>query len=118
MRLSVDLGNVRKKLGLYPAIELIAAAGFDALDFSFCGFEDAPELADDGYLEEAKRIRAFLDQNHIACNQAHAPFKLTCDDRYDLSEKSLPKSFAPWRSPRYWGRRGSLFTPSKCRLSV
>ena len=89
MRLSVDLGNVRKKLGLYPAIELIAAAGFDALDFSFCGFEDAPELADDGYLEEAKRIRAFLDQNHIACNQAHAPFKLTCDDRYDLSEKKF-----------------------------
>ena len=54
MRLSVELEIVRKKLGLYPAIELIAAVGLDTLDFSFCCFEDAPELADDGYLVEKK----------------------------------------------------------------
>jgi len=87
MRVSVDIGDIREKVGLYRAIELIAEAGFDALDFSFCGFEDAPELADEGYIEEAKKIRAFLDQKNIVCNQAHAPFNLVFGEKYDLGER-------------------------------
>lgn len=89
MKLSINLGVIRKKVGLYRAIELAAKAGFDAVDFSFCGFEDAPELAEDTYLEEARKIRACMDEHRIVCNQAHAPFKLTCDDQYDMSERKF-----------------------------
>lgn len=89
MQLSINLGFMRKKVGLTKAIEHAAKAGFDAVDFSFCGFEDAPELAEDTYIEEAKRIRALLDENNIVCNQAHAPFKLTCEDKYDMNERKF-----------------------------
>ena len=88
MRLSINLGFIRKKVGLFDAIELAKQAGFDAVDFSFCGFEDAPELGEN-YVEEARKIRAFMDEKQIVCNQAHAPFKLTCEDRYDESERKF-----------------------------
>ena len=89
MKLSIELLEIRAKVGLYKAIEMAADAGFDAIDFTFCFFEDAPELASDDYVEEAKKIRAFLDEKKIACNQAHAPFRLTYENNFDMSEKSF-----------------------------
>ena len=64
------------------AIKLIADAGFDAYDSSFCvsmKIEKHP-YSGENYLEYAKEIREYADSLGIVCNQAHAPFPSSVGD--------------------------------------
>lgn len=86
MRTSTEINSIAKIVGEEKAVELVAKAGFDAWDFSmtrmmkFSGrataqydFTDHP-LAQDNYLDFAKRLRQIGEDNGIVCNQSHAPY--------------------------------------------
>lgn len=85
MRLSVETAEVSKKFGDKKGILLLKEAGFDAVDYSFSGLPaDSPVLGDN-YREYAEELRKFFDENAIVCNQAHAPFELSRDEKFDMS---------------------------------
>ena len=85
MKLSMEIYALQQRFGDKRAAELIAAAGFDCIDYSYYWqAEDSPVLGD-GYLSYAKDLRAHLDAVGIACNQAHAPFVVKYGDAFDES---------------------------------
>ena len=86
MRLSTSTGYIAKKLGLEGALSAIKKAGFDAYDLSLreLSGEDCP-IAEDNYMEFAKKVKALADEEGLVCNQAHATFppKKFGDDEYN-----------------------------------
>lgn len=67
--------------GIEKAIEMIAKAGFDAVDYSAFGMlNDSDPLNQSDYLEYAKNIRAKAQSCGIKFVQAHAPFPSSRDD--------------------------------------
>lgn len=76
------------QLGYSRALETIAAAGFDAYDFSMF---DMPEpqspIHGDGWRETAKAVRRHADSLGLVCNQSHAPFPSHRDDDRHWNER-------------------------------
>ncbi len=88
MKISIENFEIHRKCGLFESLELIKAAGFDCVDFSYYWLENvAPEILGENYLDIACRLRAKLDELELTCNQAHAPFVLTWEDAFDLSNR-------------------------------
>lgn len=89
MRLSVETYIISKKFGDEKAIEMIKEAGFDCIDYSFYWFkEDLREKAlGKNYMQYARMIKSCLERSGISCNQAHAPFELSFDNRLDVSDE-------------------------------
>lgn len=82
MLLSTTISGVNNHFDDENAIKLVAQAGFDAYDMSFCAMDrqnDHP-MNCDNYLEYVYRIRYVAQQNNIICNQAHAPFHSSYGD--------------------------------------
>lgn len=86
MLLSIENHVPMTKFGFEKSVEILKAAGFNAIDFSYYWAEDADFLRDE-YVEVAKRYRKILDDNHMVCNQAHAPFDFHYGDAMDNSCK-------------------------------
>lgn len=82
MRLSVDISGIRDFVGDIAALDMIKAAGFDAVDYSFHAHDIA---TGENYLENAKKIKKHLDEIGLQCNQAHAPFGLQYGKAFDES---------------------------------
>jgi sugar phosphate isomerase/epimerase len=81
LRLSIENYVPRLFFGDKKAIDLIADAGFDAMDFSFYWMkEDDNFLAQDDYLAHARQVRAWADDRGLAISQAHAPFDFKLAD--------------------------------------
>lgn len=76
MKISIDLYNIAKKFGDFKAIEMVADAGFDAIDYGYFWDRECEEVLGDGYIEYAEKLREHLDNVGIACNQVHAPFSI------------------------------------------
>ena len=76
MILSANTGVIGKRFGLDKAIEILAKAGFDAVDVTLCEqMRDADHILNsDDYKTEAKRLWAVAISNGIYINQAHAYF--------------------------------------------
>lgn len=83
MRISTEIDSIARHIGEEKAVELVAKAGFDAWDFSMfdmCKNKNGVlvptnhPLAQDGYLEFARRLKNIGYNNGIICNQSHAPF--------------------------------------------
>jgi len=67
--------------GMDRAIELLADAGFDAYDATFCKMNDPAHFMNrDGWREEILRLKAVADRVGIVCNQSHAPFPSSVGD--------------------------------------
>jgi sugar phosphate isomerase/epimerase len=69
---------------------MLKDAGFDAYDFSMFTQEwmgTNAFLAQDDYLEKAKKLRVFADSIGLPCNQAHAPFPTLITD--DVSHEGI-----------------------------
>ena len=64
-----------RRFGILRAVEMIADAGFPAIDISIL---NAPEeirfVTDDGYLDIAKELLSAAKSRGAVFNQAHAPF--------------------------------------------
>lgn len=67
--------NVARKIGEHKAIEMIAEAGFDALDYSLFSVEDDADIMSPGrYEKRARQLASVAGQCGVFFNQAHAPF--------------------------------------------
>lgn len=81
MKLSMNTAMLHGKVGDFEAIRMIGEAGFDCVSYDF----PTCALGDD-YREYAVRLRGCMLQNGLTCNQAHAPYLMSCGERFDLSE--------------------------------
>lgn len=75
MKLAINMGNYGCRYNDADSIDIVKAAGFDAMDYSLMDMvdDDAPFNGDD-YLEKAKALRALCDEKQIPITQTHAPF--------------------------------------------
>ena len=90
MKLSIENYVLRTAFGDKKAIDMIADAGFDAMDFSFYwATEGSNFLEQDDYLSYAQQVRAWADARGLAITQAHAPFDLKLDDDPDKQAHDL-----------------------------
>lgn len=87
MNISVELYTIAERFGDYKAIEMVAEAGFDAIDYSYYYNKECEEILGDNYKEYAKKLRAHLDKVGITCNQAHAPFSSKYGLEHNVSEQ-------------------------------
>jgi len=86
MILSTNTNTAIKRLGGAKAVELIAKAGFDALDYSMFDKEPCSSLLhDDNYEKGALDLKDVATQWGVYFNQAHAPFPsyIENDDVYN-----------------------------------
>lgn len=86
MRLSIDTLVMHNRFGDEEGFRLIKEAGFDAVDYSFCGVTDKEAMLGDGYIEYALKTRALLDKNGLVCTQAHAPISQIYGCNFDETE--------------------------------
>ena len=76
MRLSIENYTLCRRFGDEKAIEMLADAGFGAMDYSFYWLPESENFLNGDYIAHARKVRAWADANHIAIAQAHAPFDL------------------------------------------
>ncbi len=81
MILSTTTGVLDEKFGYEKAIEIIAKAGFDAVDLSLCEMRDDDNVFNgDGYREYADDLLKVAKANGVYFNQAHAYFPTSFPD--------------------------------------
>lgn len=75
MILSTQTDYLSRKFGIDRAVDIIADAGFDAIDLTLFGMkEDSSAFCQDGYKELAANLKARAQSRGLFFNQAHAPF--------------------------------------------
>ena len=84
MKLSMETYVPCMKFGEKAGLELIKNAGFDAVDYSFYGDCHPSEVLNDGYREHALKVREYLDEIGLECNQAHDPFRMQYGDEFNM----------------------------------
>lgn len=112
-----------RRFGILRAVEMIADAGFPAIDISIL---NAPEeirfVTDDGYLDIAKELLSAAKSRGAVFNQAHAPFFGNSDGTYvGMIKELLPRCMDFCRSlgiptivvhpthPYYFGHEKEIF---------
>lgn len=85
MILSTQTDYLGRKFGEERAIDIIADAGFDAVDLTLFGMkDDASVFCSEGYKEYARKLKANAQSRGLFFNQAHAPFPCSkFDDDYN-----------------------------------
>ncbi len=82
MILSTTTGIIDSKFGYEKAIEIIARAGFDAVDLSICDMHNADNVFNsNGYLDYAEKLLNLAKQSGVYFNQAHAYFPTSFADK-------------------------------------
>ena len=74
MHLSIQTDVAQRYFGIKKAIDCLAEAGYDALDFSFFGEEVTKLLQSDDNNEFFAELREHAKEKGLVFNQAHAPF--------------------------------------------
>ena len=84
MILSTENGALRSLVGERRAIEILAKAGFDAIDYTFTPWMERGEMPwnRDGYQDYAKEVVQMAKDNGVYFNQAHAPFLFDWDHEW------------------------------------
>lgn len=84
MRLAVENHNIRQLVGDVGAIKMIAASGFDGIDYSFYQLRPGDDLLNkpdlNSFVSELKETAAANSINFV---QAHAPFAVKYGDSFD-----------------------------------
>ena len=85
MILSTQTDYLAGKFGIEAAVNMIADAGFDAIDLSMFDMKnDDFVFCHDGYKELANKIKKIAQSRGLYFNQAHAPFPCSkLDDEYN-----------------------------------
>jgi sugar phosphate isomerase/epimerase len=71
MRLSTSTSDIASRLGLEKTIDVLAAAGYDCIDFSQC---DESIYARDLKKDYFVNLRKYAEDKGLTFNQSHAPF--------------------------------------------
>ena len=92
MKLSTENGALRPRLGERKTIELLAKAGFDAIDYGFSPWLERGEMVwnTDRYAAYAKEVRQMAEDNGVFFNQAHGPFVFDTSLFPDYTKQVLP----------------------------
>ena len=92
MILSTENGALRSLVGERRAIEILAKAGFDAIDYTFTPWMERGEMPwnRDGYQDYAKEVVQMAKDNGVYFNQAHAPFIFHTSYLPDWNREILP----------------------------
>lgn len=92
MKLSTENGALRPRLGERKTIELLAKAGFDAIDYGFSPWLERGEMVwnTDRYAAHAKEVRQMAEDNGVFFNQAHGPFVFDTSLFPDYTKQVLP----------------------------
>lgn len=92
MILSTENGALRELVGERRAIEVLAKAGFDAIDYTFTPWMERGEMPwnRDGYADYAKEVCKIAKDNGIFFNQAHAPFIFHTSYLPDWNREIMP----------------------------
>ena len=85
MKLAMESYVPVRRLGEKDGLKMIKEAGFDCVDFSYYAFKPDSDALGDRYVEYATELRAILDEIGLACSQAHAPYIMSYDAKFDLS---------------------------------
>lgn len=84
MKLAVENYNIRQLLGDIGAIKMIAAAGFNGIDYSFYKLRPGDNLLNKPDLKAfAEEIKKTAAENSVSFVQAHAPFAFKYGDNFD-----------------------------------
>ena len=87
MLLSVENMIVRKRVGDFKAVDMLAEAGFTGIDFSFCMMEDWKEtVGSKDALSYAEKLRRYAEDRGVVFSQSHAPFRFRFGMKMDESE--------------------------------
>lgn len=100
MKISTEIGSFAPIVGEETAIKYVAAAGFDAWDFSmFCmvnydwgarkGVISDHVLNGPNYLSFARKLRKIGEDSGIVCNQSHAPFPVNDKAVLDCLKRAI-----------------------------
>ena len=73
MLLTTNTVPLATRFGDEKAIQMIADAGFDGIDYSVTNLKDFPSAFSGNHIEYAKKLRKFADEKGIRFTQAHAP---------------------------------------------
>lgn len=92
MILSTEVGALRAKTDERKAIEILAEAGFDALDYTFTPWMERGEMVWNGneYHAYGKEVLQMAKDNGVYFNQAHAPFIFEIDGTPDWDKTIIP----------------------------
>lgn len=92
MILSTENSFLRIHVGEREAIEILAKAGFDAIDYGFAPGLERGEMIwnTDKYKEYAKEVAMIASDNGVYFNQAHGPFMFDTELFPDYSRQVLP----------------------------
>jgi len=112
MRLSVNTGPyVKKGFGDNEIIDLIASAGFDAIDFSFFDKRYYNEQTDnDEFKCHFLELRKQAEEKGLVFNQAHAPFPTGSSDKQE-EEKIFQDMVRSMRNASYLGVKTIVVHP-------
>lgn len=92
MKVSTENGALRALTSERRAIEILAGAGFDAIDYTFTPWMERGEMPwnGDNYKEYAKEVNMMMEDNGIVFNQAHAPFIFHTSYLPDWNREIIP----------------------------
>ena len=92
MILSTEVGALRERIGERRTIEILAKAGFDALDYTFTPWMERGEMPwnRNDYVAYAKEVNQIAADNGIYFNQAHAPFLFHASYLPDWDREIMP----------------------------
>ena len=120
MLFSTQLEHITIPVGREKGIELLAEAGFPAIDITIQG--DLSYVVSDDWKETAQRYKAIADSHGVIFNQAHAPFGGGYDNYTKNIVPLLPRVFEfasilgvknivvhPLQRGRYYGHEQELF---------
>ena len=91
MILSTQTDNTAKRYGLVKAVDVLADAGFDAIDISMFPGESTAEIFGDNYLKLAEKMNERAKARGIFFNQAHAPFPTVRPNDPEYTEDTRKK---------------------------
>lgn len=92
MILSTQTSHIMNTFPMEQALEILAAAGYDALDFSMFGMSrDDDVFNSDAYKTQALAMRACADKLGLPFNQTHTPFTFNWKNPNEYEERFFPR---------------------------
>ena len=99
MRISTTTNHLDKIFGFKRAIEILAAAGYDCLDFNVFREEHYKDVHDKKFYVE---IRKYAESKGIVFNQSHAPFASSFED-VEQTEQRFQEIVTAMKNASYLG---------------
>lgn len=94
MKLCTQTDVTAKRYGEEKAIEILAKAGYDAIDISCFDMLDRTKESPkntDNYVAYAKKLKKIADDNGVTFDQAHAPFPSSLPNADEFNEEVSKK---------------------------